>query len=56
MFDVHLLDEAHAVAAARPLETKKILAELLGLLEIEPYTGDLYRPRDSAVGDAASVR
>jgi len=37
MFDVHLLDEARAVAAALPLETKKILAELLGLLEIEPY-------------------
>jgi len=47
MFDVHLLDEARAVAAALPLETKKILAELLGLLEIEPYTGDLYRPPDS---------
>lgn len=41
------LDEARAVAAALPLETKKILAELLGLLEIEPYTGDLYRPPDS---------
>ena len=47
MFDVHLLDEARAVAAALPLETKKILAELLGLLEIEPYTGDRYRPPDS---------
>lgn len=53
MFQVNLLDEAWAAALALPVGPRKILAEFLDLLELEPHTGQLYRPPDSDLRTAA---
>jgi hypothetical protein len=47
VFQVNLFDEARAVATALPYDLRKVFDEFLDLLELEPHTGELYRPPDS---------
>jgi hypothetical protein len=47
VFEVNLLDEAWATAAALPSGLRKVFDEFLDLLELEPHTGELYLPPDS---------
>jgi hypothetical protein len=42
VFQVNLLDEAWAAAAAMPFDLRKVFDEFPDLLELEPHTGELY--------------
>lgn len=47
VYQVNLFDEVRSTVAAIQSDARKVFEEFVELLEIEPRTGELYRPPDS---------